>query len=170
MLMTTGNKAPMGLAHILYMCAARFSPEHKIPLYTEPVVYGDKFPPMNFAVEVKEGNPVNYIVEMAVAGYEKKNIHVNVNKFERTIAVECLPPTPEQMIMKAEDSGPPTARPNDVEYISKGIAARAFNKYILAPDKADLDGTKISYKDGVLKITIPALKEDPNSFVLKLEE
>lgn len=164
------NKVSVDLANILYMCAARFSPEHKIPIYTEPVIYGDKFPPMNFAVEVKAGDAINYIVEMAVAGYDKRDIYVNVNKFERTVSVECLPRPPAETPPTSGETSEATERPSDVKYLSKGIAARAFHKYIMAPDKADLDQTKISCKDGVLRIIMPVLKEDPNSFVLKLEE
>lgn len=158
---------PIGVRHvaeILYLAAARYAQRSDIPTYTDPIIYGDKYPPMNFAIEYKDDKPVNYLVELAVAGIPKDEISVSINKRERSIGIECGP---------AEKAGPPSDAeeepPNRTQYLSRSIATRAFRKWLIAPEQSDLEKVSLGYSDGILKITIPIMETNPDQIFLKLQ-
>ena len=156
-------KGPRG-AEILYLAAARYAGRSDIPVYTDPIIYGDKHPPMNFGIEYKDDKPVNYIVELAVAGIPKEEISVCIDKNDRSIGIECGPA--EKAVTREEAEEKP---PNRTQYLSRGIATRAFRKWLIAPERSDLDKVSLGYADGVLKITIPVMETDPNQILLKLQ-
>lgn len=159
-----GIKGIRHVAEILYLAAARYAQRSDIPTYTDPIIYGDKYPPMNFAIEYKDDKPVNYLVELAVAGIPKDEISVNINKRERSIGIECGPA--ERGMTKEEADEKP---PNRTQYLSRSIATRAFRKWLIAPEQSDLDKVSLSYADGILKITIPIMETDPDHIFLKLQ-
>lgn len=159
-------EGPLGVRHvaeILYLAAARYAGRSDIPTYTDPIIYGDKYPPMNFGIEYKDNKPVSYLVELAVAGIPKEEISVTIDKAERSIGIECGPA--ERAISK---EGAEEKPPNRTQYLSRAIATRAFRKWLIAPERSDLDKVSLGYADGVLRIMIPIMENDPNQIFLKL--
>jgi molecular chaperone IbpA len=88
------------------------------------------FPPHN----IIKLDANQYIVEMAVAGFTKDDIEIIVENNELIIKGS----------MKGNDK--------NVNYIYKGVAARAFTKSITLADTLEVRGTEL--KDGVLRIAL----------------
>lgn len=85
------------------------------------------FPPHNI-VKVDDNH---YVVEMAVAGFSKDEITIELNDGVLTVKGE-----------KAEKS--------DVEYLYRGIATRSFTKSVRLADTVEVRGAE--FKDGILRI------------------
>lgn len=85
------------------------------------------FPPHNI-VKVDDNH---YVVEMAVAGFSKEEISIEINDGILTVKGE-----------KAEKPG--------VEYVYRGIATRSFTKSVRLADTVEVRGAE--FKDGILRI------------------
>lgn len=145
------------LAHMLYLSAARFARRSDVRAISSPIFYGDAYPPADFSIEYDENEkPLRYVVEAAIAGLPKDEIDVIVDKFERTILIECGMKNAKDLEKKKQ-------------YLHKGIASRCFRKWLIAPEKSDLDKVSIEYQDGILKIVIPLMENDPNKIHLKIK-
>lgn len=81
-------------------------------------------------------NREQYVIELALAGFTKDTLEVSVDGNRLTI--------------KGERSEPNL--PEDVEYVHKGIAHRAFTKAFVLGEF--LKVTNAEFNDGILKISI----------------
>jgi molecular chaperone IbpA len=92
---------------------------------TKPV---NNFPPHNI-IKLDENK---YAVELAVAGFSKDEIDIQVQENTLTIKGEKIEGTP------------------NLEYLHRGIGTRSFTKSITIADTIEVKGAE--YKDGILRI------------------
>jgi len=92
---------------------------------TKPV---GNFPPHNI-IKLDENK---YAVELAVAGFSKDEIDIQVQENTLTIKGEKIEGTP------------------NLEYLHRGIGTRSFTKSITIADTIEVKGAE--YKDGILRI------------------
>ena len=96
----------------------------------------EKYPPHNI-IKLDE---YNYIVELAVAGFSKSEIDITVADGLLTIKGEKKPTDEELTFML------------NVDYLHKGISARAFTKTIRIVDTVEVLGAE--YVDGILRVKL----------------
>lgn len=96
------------------------------------------------AVNIKD-NANSYEVELAVPGYKKEDMKVNVEKGILTISSERKKETEE------EKKG----------YTRKEFSYSSFQRSFQLPEHADGDNVKANYVDGVLKLSIPKVQAMP---------
>ena len=92
---------------------------------TKPV---NNFPPHNI-IKLDDNK---YAVELAVAGFSKDEIDIQVQENTLTIKGEKIEGTP------------------NLEYLHRGIGTRSFTKSITIADTIEVKGAE--YKDGILRI------------------
>ena len=92
---------------------------------TKPV---NNFPPHNI-IKLDENK---YVVELAVAGFGKDEIDIQVQENTLTIKGEKAEGTP------------------NLEYLHRGIGTRSFTKTITIADTIEVKGAE--YKDGILRV------------------
>ena len=92
---------------------------------TRPV---NNFPPHNI-IKLDENK---YVVELAVAGFGKDEIDIQVQENTLTIKGEKVEGTP------------------NLEYLHRGIGTRSFTKTITIADTIEVKGAE--YKDGILRV------------------
>jgi molecular chaperone IbpA len=90
------------------------------------------FPPYN----IKQLNDDHYQIEMAVAGFSKKDLKIELANNQLTI----------------EGSQQSSDESTDANYLYKGIAARQFRQSFALEDHVKVLGSEL--KDGVLKIEL----------------
>lgn len=106
------------------------------------------YPPYNIK-KIAEGK---YEIEMAVAGFNKSDLNVEVKDKQIIITGDKE--------MKDESS--------DVDYIYKGIASRHFRQAFALADH--LEVTHSEFKDGILKIALQGeVKNNGNSKKIKID-
>jgi molecular chaperone IbpA len=88
----------------------------------------DKFPPHN----IIKMNDSHYMVEIAIAGFDEKEIEITVKDGLMTVKGEKK---------QAE---------NEVNYLHKGIGTRSFSKTIRLADTIEVQGA--AFKNGILSI------------------
>ena len=88
----------------------------------------DKFPPHN----IIKVNDTHYMVELAIAGFDEKEIDITVKDGLMTVKGE------KQQI------------DNEVNYLHKGIGTRSFSKTIRLADTIEVQGA--AFKNGILSI------------------
>ena len=88
----------------------------------------DKFPPHN----IIKVNDTHYMVELAIAGFDEKEIDITVKDGLMTVKGE----------KKQAD--------NEVNYLHKGIGTRSFSKTIRLADTIEVQGA--AFKNGILSI------------------
>ena len=86
------------------------------------------FPPHN----IIKADENKYVVELAVAGFAKDEIDIQVQEGNLTIKGEKIEGTP------------------DVQYLHRGIGGRSFTKVITIADTIEVKGAEI--KDGILRV------------------
>jgi molecular chaperone IbpA len=88
----------------------------------------NNFPPHNI-IKIDDNK---YAVELAVAGFSKDEIDIQVQENTLTIKGEKIEGTP------------------NLEYLHRGIGTRSFTKSITIADTIEVKGAE--YKDGILRI------------------
>ena len=88
----------------------------------------DKFPPHN----IIKVNDTHYMVELAIAGFDEKEIDITVKDGLMTVKGEK---------QQADD---------EVNYLHKGIGTRSFSKTIRLADTIEVQGA--AFKNGILSI------------------
>ena len=86
------------------------------------------FPPHN----IIKADDNKYVVELAVAGFAKDEIDIQVQEGNLTIKGEKKESTP------------------DIQYLHRGIGNRSFTKVITIADTIEVKGAEI--KDGILRV------------------
>ena len=88
----------------------------------------DKFPPHN----IIKVNDTHYMVELAIAGFDEKEIDITVKDGLMTV------------------KGEKQQTDNEVNYLHKGIGTRSFSKTIRLADTIEVQGA--AFKNGILSI------------------
>ena len=88
----------------------------------------DKFPPHN----IIKVNDTHYMVELAIAGFDEKEIDITVKDGLMTV------------------KGEKHQADNEVNYLHKGIGTRSFSKTIRLADTIEVQGA--AFKNGILSI------------------
>ena len=88
----------------------------------------DKFPPHN----IIKVNDTHYMVELAIAGFDEKEIDISVKDGLMTV------------------KGEKQQADNEVNYLHKGIGTRSFSKTIRLADTIEVQGA--AFKNGILSI------------------
>jgi molecular chaperone IbpA len=88
----------------------------------------DKFPPHN----IIKVNDTHYMVELAIAGFDEKEIDITVKDGLMTVI------------------GEKEQADNEVNYLHKGIGTRSFSKTIRLADTIEVQGA--AFKNGILSI------------------
>jgi HSP20 family protein len=101
----------------------------------------------------KSGNPLEYIIEVALAGVGKDNINVNVKEGHLFINVE-----------KEED-----ADGESVSYVRKGISRRKGQISFVLKDTADIKNISSNYTDGLLRVTVPVKQPEVYNIDIKVD-
>jgi len=101
---------------------------------------GDMMP----AVNIKD-NANSFDLEVAVPGYNKEDLKVNVEDGVLTISSERKQESEE------EKKG----------YTRREFSYSAFSRSFQLPQNADADNVKATYADGVLKLSVPKAKAMP---------
>lgn len=83
------------------------------------------------------------ILEVALAGFSKDEIEVKIDDNTLTISVE----------KETKDSA------DTRKYHSRGIAKRNASISYPVSSSADIENTKVTFKDGILKVVVPTKKE-----------
>lgn len=103
------------------------------------------FPPYN-VIKVDEDT---YLLEFAIAGFDKENVKVSQEK--NALVIEGS---------MDEDE--------DVEYIQKGIATRSFTRVIALAEYVEVQGAE--FKNGILSVTLERIlpeEEQPKTIKIK---
>lgn len=107
----------------------------------------NSFPPSNILIDKDN----NYVIELACAGYEEKDIEVSYE--DKSIFVEL------QSNASAEKT--------EGHWLQRGIrVGKSESRYYL-PDKYDGSKIKASLKNGMLRLVVP-IKEDKAPLKIKL--
>ncbi len=96
---------------------------------------GSNFPPYN----IKKLDNFNWTIEMALAGFNKKNINVNLE--DGVLSIESK--KDEKKETKVDSEG---------EILHKGIAKRYFKKSFTIADDVEVKGAEL--KDGLLRVSL----------------
>jgi len=88
----------------------------------------DKFPPHN----IIKVNDTHYMVELAIAGFDEKEIDITIKDGLMTV------------------KGEKQQSDNEVNYLHKGIGTRSFSKTIRLADTIEVQGA--AFKNGILSI------------------
>lgn len=98
------------------------------------------YPPYN----IKKVNDDKYVIEMAVAGFSKPDLMVEVKNNQ--LIVEGSKKTKEES--------------TDVDYVYKGIASRHFRQTFALADHLEVKSSE--FKDGILTIHLEGLMPEEN--------
>lgn len=102
------------------------------------------FPKINVA-ETDEG----YEIDIAVAGFEKDEVELEIKNNSMLIKAEC-----------SEEKSDETKK-----YLFKEIASRSFRRAIRFPDKINTDGVSCKHDNGIIKCVVPKQKADADSTI-----
>lgn len=86
-----------------------------------------------------------FIVEMALAGYDKKDIEIKVEENEVKV------------------SGVKKSQYENAKYHMKELSNRSFAKTITIPKNVNSDKVEAKFNNGVLEITLPKVNKDKDS-------
>ena len=112
------------------------------------------YPINTYAVKDDDSNIVGVIIEIALAGFNKDEIKVDINKdSEIKVAVE----------KKAEDLSDKSS------IITNGISTKPGNIAFTCVVPIDVANTKVTFKDGLLRIDAPIKNEENGTTRLMIE-
>ncbi|NDB82885.1 MAG: Hsp20/alpha crystallin family protein [Alphaproteobacteria bacterium] len=111
--------------------------------------------PYNIKVTTRKTNsdePLNYIIEVALAGVGKDHIRINVKEGHLNIIVDK-----EEEIEESE-----------VSYVRKGISRRKGNLSFTLKDNADIKKISSNYSDGLLRVFVPVKQPEVYNIDVKV--
>lgn len=118
----------------------------------ERVVGSPNYPPYN----IKKMKDSTYVIEMAVAGFSKDDIDINVKGDKLTIAGEIKPDLHSTDVFE-EDYTP----------VYNGLALRPFTRAFTLSGDTLVEGAEM--ENGLLKITLKARSEDSLSEKIEIK-
>jgi HSP20 family molecular chaperone IbpA len=113
-----------------------------------------RYPPIN--IIKTQGNEL--IIEMAVAGFSKEELSVEISLKGLVISGSHVTSHPASVSKETSTLEEHLATRSAFEYIRKHISDKPFSVEFSIPQTYDTENTHVSYIDGILKVTIP-LKE-----------
>jgi HSP20 family molecular chaperone IbpA len=105
------------------------------------------------AVTNKEGEPLSYIVEVALAGVGKNHINVKVQDGKLNINVD-----------KDESNDEPEST-----YVRKGISKRKGSLSFTLNKNTDAKNITSTYVDGLLRVTVPVKQPEVHNIDIKVD-
>lgn len=122
--------------------------------------FNEAFPPINVSYSCVADDQACYI-EMALAGYSKDEISVEVSDNKVTVSAKIAEPEEEE----AKD----TLRTNR-KYLKQRVKKQSFTRTYLVPTAYNLEATEVTYENGLLTVVIPAKKqEEPKTKKLEIK-
>lgn len=97
------------------------------------------------AVNIRE-NEKSYLIDLAIPGMDKKDLKIDINEDVLTISSETKNET--------EDSRNGFKR--------KEFSYSSFCRSFYIPENVERETIEATYKDGILEVTLPKLKEEKN--------
>ena len=97
------------------------------------------------AVNIQE-NLTNFVIELAVPGFKKENIAIEVEENILKVSSEITSKT------ESEDT--------ESKFTRKEFNFRNFSRSFTLPETVDVENIVASYEDGILGITIPKKEEE----------
>lgn len=94
------------------------------------------FPKLNLYSSEMEDGKIKYTIEASIAGYNKEDIDVTVDRNKLTIAYNKIVETNEEKR----------------NYFLQEMKKSSFSRSVLLSEKLDIDNPITSYSDGLLKI------------------
>ena len=95
------------------------------------------YPPFNIAkLKAEEGSEPEYIVTLAVAGFTKKDIDIEI----------------DEGVLKITGNSPVLDTDEELEYLHKGISARHFERSFTLAEHVFVQDAKMT--DGILKVIL----------------
>jgi HSP20 family protein len=91
---------------------------------------------------IDHGN--EYVATLDVPGFDKKDIHVDVEDH----GLRVWGSTTRETTPKEAPRGRQT-------WLRRERTAQSFERYVTFPEEVSADGTRASYKNGVLEVTLP---------------
>jgi len=101
----------------------------------------------------KDGNPVCYTIEVALAGVGKDNINVKVQ--DRHLNID---------IRKEEE-----VDDEATSYVKKGISRRKGQLSFALSDKTDAKNISSTYTDGLLRVVVPVIQPEVYNIDVKVD-
>ncbi len=97
------------------------------------------------AVNIQE-NLTNFVIELAVPGFKKENIAIEVEENVLKVSSEVTSKT------ETEDA--------DRKFTRKEFNFRNFSRSFTLPETVDVENIVASYENGILSVTIPKKEEE----------
>lgn len=97
------------------------------------------------AVNIQE-NLTNFVIELAVPGFKKENIAIEVEENVLKVSSEVTSKT------ETEDT--------DRKFTRKEFNFRNFSRSFTLPETVDVENIVASYENGILSVTIPKKEEE----------
>ncbi|MAT89095.1 MAG: molecular chaperone Hsp20 [Flavobacteriaceae bacterium] len=100
------------------------------------------------AVNIQEKN-TNFVIELAVPGMKKEHFAIEVedNKLQISSSLEN-----QEVSEETKD---------ETHYTRKEFSYRRFSRSFTLPETVNVDEIKAAYEDGILRITLPKVEEQP---------
>jgi len=98
----------------------------------------------NYPMNIKTTNNAD-IVDIAVAGIDKNDIQIQLNKTKRMLNVKY------EKGLTGEEEG--------VKWGCRKIKQSSFDFAFTIPETSDIDNIKITHKNGIINIVVPKLEE-----------
>ena len=106
--------------------------------FSKKLVIGDGMPRINLFFDKKAAA---FVVEAAICGIPKEEVHVVI----------------DNGYLKFEFAG--AIQDESIEYLTQELSRGAFLRKVKVPETADMEKVETSYKDGVMRITMPIKKD-----------
>ncbi|MDC7993976.1 Hsp20/alpha crystallin family protein [Altibacter sp. HG106] len=100
------------------------------------------------AVNIQEKN-TNFVIELAVPGMKKDDFTIEIEEGTLKIA------------SNSESQEVTEEKENDVRYTRKEFSYHQFSRSFHLPDTVNTDEIKAAYEDGILRVMLPKIKEQP---------
>ena len=101
-------------------------------------------------------NEDSYDVEIAVAGFDKDNVSLELKD--------------NAMLIKADKTEETCCEENEKKYLAKEISSRSFRRTIVFPGEVNVDDITAKYDDGLIKCRVGKVIEDiPTSVKIDIE-
>ena len=100
------------------------------------------------------GNPINYYIEVALAGAGKDNINVSVKEGKLLINVNKEEVEPDH---------------ETVSYLRKGISGRKGQLSFTLNDNTDVKSISSTYTDGLLRVKVPVVKPEVHNISIEVK-
>ena len=104
------------------------------------------------AVNIKEDEK-NYVLDLAIPGMDKKDLKIDINEDVLTISSESKNEKSE------EREG----------YKKKEFSYSSFCRSFYIPENVDRDKIEANYKDGILNVSLPKMKEEKNKITREVK-